>query len=598
MVPLEERRQARPRGRCPGLGGASGAAIGGLCGLAVLACGALLPAGAAEAAAPAASATAYWHYRIVRGDTLIGVAGRHLGPAGSWRALQKINRVADPRRLVPGAELRIPLAWLRVQPVRAEVLHVLGSVQVQRGESAPELLAAGAMLGSGDLLLAGPEASLALRLADGSRLLVRPQSRVRFERLVHIGPDGVPDTRLRLDAGSVDARVAPAPGRRFDIRTPTANLGVRGTEFRTQVDADGRQTRLEVLAGAVAAAPGTAPAGAARRGAADGGGDGGPGSRVEAGYGVVLAAGAAPMAPRRLLAPPDLSGLAPRLERVPLRLSWAPLAGAGAYRAQVFALDEGRAPGAGTADRLLLDGRFPTTNAGWADLPDGRYELRVRGVDDQGLEGRDARQAFALKARPVPPFTRAPRADARVYGESVSLAWTEAGEAASYRLQLSEQADFGTLRADLAGLSGTEHALALPPGHYHWRLASVRADGDSGPFGDAQAFTLRPLPPAPPVQPPQLGDDALVLRWGAREDGQAYEWQLARDAGFADIVQQQRSERAEATLALPPPGRYHLRVRAVDADGMAGPWGSAQQFEVPHSRWWLLLPALLWLLVL
>lgn len=367
---------------------------------------------------------------------------------------------------------------------------------------------------------------------------------------------------------------------------------MRGTEFRTQVDPEGQQTRLEVLAGAVAAARGTAAAGPARRGVATA-----AATRVEAGYGVVLAAGAA-AAPRRLLEPPDLSALAPRLERVPLRLAWAPLAGAGAYRAQVFAVDDGNAAAAGVVDRLLLDGRFPATNAGWADLPDGRYELRVRGIDDQGLEGRDARRAFVLKARPVPPFTREPRADARVYGESVRLSWTQAEGAAHYRLQVSDQADFATLRADLAGLAGTAHDLVLPPGPYHWRLASVRADGDSGPFGDAQAFTLRPVPPAPPVQPPQLADGALVLRWGAGEAGQTYEWQLARDAAFADLVQQQASAQPEARLALPPPGRYHLRVRALDADGMAGPWGSVQQFEVPHSRWWMLLPALLMLLAL
>lgn len=538
--------------------------------------------------AAGAPAVEFWHYRIVRGDTLIGVAARHLGPGGSWRQLQKLNRVADPRRLVPGAELRIPLAWLRVQPVRAEVLHVLGAVQVQRGEAAPQALAAGDTLGTGDLLLAGPDAALALRFADGSRLLVRPQTRVRFERLVHIGPAGIPDTRLQLEAGALDTQVQPAPGRRYDVHTPSANLGVRGTEFRTQVEPDTRLTRLEVLSGAVAAAPG------ARTGAATPV----PDARVQAGYGLVLGAGATGATPRRLLDAPDLSGLAPRLERVPLRLSWAPLAGAGAYRAQVYAVETGPGGAGGPVERLLLDGRFAATNAGWADLPDGRYELRLRGVDDQGLEGRDARHAFVLKARPVPPFTREPQADAKVYGEPVRLAWTQSEGAASYRLQVSDQADFGTLRVDLAGLAGTGHALALPPGRYHWRLASVRADGDSGPFGDAQAFTLRPIPPAPPVQPPQLADGALVLRWGAGEAGHRYEWQLARDAAFAELVQQQRSAQPQAQLAMPPPGRYHLRVRALDADGMAGPWGSVQQFEVPHSRWWMLMPALLLLLAL
>jgi hypothetical protein len=35
---------------------------------------------------------------------------------------------------------------------------------------------------------------------------------------------------------------------------------------------------------------------------------------------------------------------------------------------------------------------------------------------------------------------------------------------------------------------------------------------------------------------------------------------------------------------------YHLRVRTIDADGFEGPYGGAQQVEVPRRfNWWLLL---------
>lgn len=52
----------------------------------------------------------------------------------------------------------------------------------------------------------------------------------------------------------------------------------------------------------------------------------------------------------------------------------------------------------------MLDGTFETPTAKWADLPDGRYLLRVRGTDRTGLEGLNADRAFVLKARPEPPF--------------------------------------------------------------------------------------------------------------------------------------------------------------------------------------------------
>lgn len=552
--------------------------------------GGLVAIGAAQAAPPRVETVAsvpVWDYPVVQGDTLIGIAERELGQPRQWRQLQQLNRVAEPRRLQPGQVLRIPLAWLRVQPVQAEVLHVQGTVRVSRGGAAAEPVAPGATLGTGDLVLAGPEAALALRFADGSRLLVRPDTQVRFERLVQIGSTGVPVTRLRLDTGSVDSRVAPGRGgRRFDIGTPSVNLGVRGTEFRTQVEPQTGTTRVEVIEGSVAAA---GQAGAARAGA----GPGAAGVPIGAGFGTVVAAGQPVAAPRRLLEPPSLAGTPQRLERIPLRLGWAPLPGASAYRAQVYP-----AEGSDAADRLLLDARSAQPQARWADLPDGRYELRVRAVDAQGLEGRDARQVFVLKARPEPPFTRLPRADARLVGEPTQLAWTAAAGVASYRLQVAESADFSAPRVNLEGITGSEHTLALPPGQYHWRLASVRADGDAGPFGDAQRFSVRPVPPAPAVQPPAVSAEGIVLRWAAGEPGQRYELQLARDAGFADLVQQLASSQPEATLALPPPGLYHVRVRAVDADGAAGPWGGVQQLEVPHNRWWLWLPALLLLLAL
>jgi hypothetical protein len=303
---------------------------------------------------------------------------------------------------------------------------------------------------------------------------------------------------------------------------------------------------------------------------------------VSAGQGALFDAHQPVAPPGRLPEAPDLSAVAPRLERVPLRLAWAAQPGAAAWRAQVFA------PGPDPA--LLLDGSFDMPQARWADLPDGRYELRVRAIDERGLEGIDARRPFVLKARPVPPFTIEPRAGAKIYGETVKFAWTRPDGASSYRLQLSDSADFDTPRADLSGLADSEHRLTLPPSSYHWRLASVRADGDAGPFGDAQPFTLKPIPQAPRLEAPQLSDAALVLRWSAGPPGETYELQLARDREFRDIVLSQRSELPAASLPRPGAGLYFVRIRAADADGFAGPYGDTQQFEIPHSRWWLLVP--------
>jgi len=535
-------------------------------------CGVLLLVAAGPASAQGDAADGQWLYRIAPTDTLIGLSERYLQPPYGWRDLQSHNRVPDPLRLVPGSTLRMPVKWLRREASVAEVLHVQGDAQLLRGGDAPRAVQAGESLRTGDVLRTGPDASLTLRFTDGSRLLATPDSEFSLERLMVLGRSGVADTRLRLERGSVDTVVNPQKGRQgsFEIRTPTVNLGVRGTEFRAHADPQRSASRVEVLTGQVAAAAGAEV-------------------RVDAGYGSVAAAGRAPEPPRKLLPAPSLPADPIRLDRVPLRLAWQAAEGARGYRAQVFA--------EGEPERLLLDGQFADAAARWADLPDGRYRLRVRAVDGSGLEGVDARAALVLKARPEPPFTSQPAPDARLYGDTAAFAWTRPAAALRYRLQVADDAGFTQLRADEGQLTEPRFDLKLPPGRYHWRLASIAAGDDAGPFGDAQAFTQRAIPASPAAEPPQVADGRLLFRWQAGAAGESFEVQIARDAGFTQIVRAERTTEASIALVKPSPGTYYMRVRTLDADGYAGPYGGTQQTEVPASRWWLLIPPAVWLLL-
>lgn len=533
-------------------------------------CGLLLAAGPAGAQSEPPGGD--WVYRIAPSDTLIGLSSTYLQAPYGWRDLQKLNRIADPLRLVPGSALRIPLKWLRREIGVAEVVHVQGDARVVRGAEPPRAVQAGESLRAGDVLRTGPGASLTLRFADGSRLLATPDSEFRIERLLVLGRSGLADTRLQLDRGSVDSVVTPQKGRRggYEIRTPTVNLGVRGTEFRAHADPQQANARVEVLTGQVAATAGREV-------------------RVDAGFGSVAAAGKPPQPPRRLLPAPQLPADGVRLERIPLRLGWQAATGASGYRAQVLA--------EGQPERLLLDGQFSDAAARWADLPDGRYLLRVRAVDADGLEGLNASTTLVVKARPEPPFTSQPGADARVYGDAAVFAWTRPAVAVRYRLQVADDAGFTRLRADERALAEPGFQLALPPGRYHWRLASIAADGDQGPFGDAQAFTQRAIPPSPAAELPQVGDGQLVFRWQAATAGESFDVQVARDAEFTQIVRAERTAQSSIALVEPPSGRYYMRVRTVDPDGFAGPYGGTQQIEVPASRWWLLIPPAVLLLL-
>jgi len=529
------------------------------------------PCGALQAQPQPSPDERTWLYNVVTGDSLIRISYEYLRPGLAWQRLQQLNRVSDPYRLLPGTRLCIPVAWLRADASVAEVVHVQGDARVARGGTAAVGAAVGQQLNAGDQVLTGGEpSSLTLRLADGTRLMVIPGSRVLIEQLLMRGRSGAVDTRLRIEQGGADSRVPAVPGHapRYRIDTPAMNLGVRGTEFRVRTGEPGGGTRLEVLDGAVAAE-------AQRKQA----------RVVPAGFGTVADVAGSIGTPQALMAAPELGAEPRRLERVPLRLSWPPVAGASGYRAQVVA--------EGTVDHLLLDGRFAEPAARWADLPDGRYVFRVRAADAQGLEGRDSSVVLVLKARPEPPFAAEPRADSVIHDEQVTFRWARSPLAAHYRLQVSTTADFSAPVVDLDGLTAPEQVLPLPLGRYHWRLASVAPGPDPGPWGDAQMFSRlakpAPAPPSPTSAPPAVEPRGLVFRWQASA-GASYQYQIARDAQFEQIVRDDRTTGAEAVMTDPAAGTYYLRVRTIDADGFVGPFGGWQQLDVPRRfQAWLLL---------
>ncbi len=513
------------------------------------------------------AADADWRYRIQPGDTLITLTDAWLAPPMTWRDLQKLNRVPDPLRLMPGASLRMPVAWLRREASVAEAVFARGQVTRQRG-AANESLAAGATLQSGDRIRTGAQSSASLRFADGSRLLLPPDSDVTLEQLLVLGRGAIPAVRIGVQQGGADSRVTPNAQRvpLYEVRTPHVNLGVRGTEFRVQTSAG--ISRMQVLSGAVHAD--------------------GLGADVASGQGLLAEGSARSVAP--LLPAPDLSGLAPVAERLPLHLAWVGgPTGAATWRAQLYAR--------GDFDRLLLDDVVGEPAATWAEareLVDGDYTLRVRAIDARGQEGVAADRDIRLQARPEPPFIQAPAAGAVSYNGGMALAWTRNTVAPNVRLQIARDAGFKDIVLQPTPIDAANYEARLPDGAYHWRIASVEAGGRSGPFGDAQTFEIQPPPPAPPPAEPQVDGDQLKLRWRADPGIARYELEWSKSEPFeGSDVQRFATDKAELALPKPSPGKYFLRARAFNAAGAPSPWGQTQMIEQPYPRWLWLLPLLL-----
>ena len=136
------------------------------------------------------------------------------------------------------------------------------------------------------------------------------------------------------------------------------------------------------------------------------------------------------------------------------------------HRAQVFA---GK-----PVQVLVLSGLFKGTSVRWTDnLPDGRYELRMRAIDSTGLEGARASTAFTLKARPEPPFSTQPQSCVCSIEDALLFSWTRKAAVVRCRLQIADTPDFAALRIDQTELTVNELRVRLPVSTHHWRLASI-----------------------------------------------------------------------------------------------------------------------------
>lgn len=488
-------------------------------------------------------------YSTRAGDTLIGLERQFLAAPFGWKGLQSRNHIPNPARMPIGSQLRIPEGWLRVEPRSARVLAVQGDVTVDGRR-----LAVNETLPGGSRLRTGDEAFVTLLMPDDSRLTVQPGSLARLDKVQGFrGFDGQ-DTRVYLERGRLETVVTAqrGPAARYQVRTPTAVVGVRGTAFRVGSDIAAGSAQAEVTGGEVR----MSPLGA------------GPATALPAGFGVVARAGASIPAPRPLLRAPRLDGVPAVLERVDMRFPFAVVEGAVRYRAQL-ARDE-------AFNDVVMDGVFDASPARFAGLADGDYWLRVRAIDDAGLEGYDASRAFALRARPEPPRTAAPRA--------ATLSWQPEPEAAGYRVQVSRDMGF----KDLTGEWDSPAAAVdtgLPPGAYFWRVATLGGDGRCGPWGDIQPLAVRRAPGPVALS---VYNSRLRFAWPAEPGGRIYEFQLARDASFGDPLIAQRIGEPALTIPAPGAGAYALRVRAFDADGVASPWSAVQTLSHHYVLPWSL----------
>ncbi len=402
--------------------------------VAALVCLAGLPAPRAHAQPAKVSPGAVSAYLVQPGDTLWGLARRYMESAHRWPELQRDNAVPVPERLRVGQLLNLGGP--------AAVLHVSGSVLLQRASHPEQQLAAGAALAPGDVLTTGRDSFLTVGFADGSRVVLPSSSSARL-----VEAHGR-RTQLELISGRVESYVEKQREREFEIRTRSFALGVKGTHFR--VRSEGGVQALEVLEGTVQATE----LGGGRRSA-----------EVAALEGVPLGTAGSALQVRNLLpapaqhAPTDRNTVAAQA-----------VTGAAAYRLQLAADP--------SFLRLAAESREAVPRFTLQDsLATGFYHTRVSALDGQGIEGR-ASEGVTFVAPPQGPMT----SEARAAGSGLwQIRWTTR-QGNRHTFELARTPDFASPLVAESGtyMSGVTVGPLEGPARYYWRCRE-QAEGESSP---------------------------------------------------------------------------------------------------------------------
>lgn len=208
-------------------------------------------------------------------------------------------------------------------------------------------------------------------------------------------------------------------------------------------------------------------------------------------------------------------------------------------------------------------------------VPPGTYFLRVRGVNGAGTGAASNEIALRVApggvAAPEPPEDLLPA----VIAGRLSLTWIPpqlGPRPSSYQLEVGTAAS----RSDIAVLPVSGQVFqfnGVPPGVYFVRLRSAVGTVLGPPSRDV-TMVVGDVP-APPSEPTgfasTVAGNVVTFRWSAPFFGPVTDYTLeaGTQPGAANIaVFRTGSPATSITIPGVPPGRYFLRIRAVNALGV------------------------------
>jgi hypothetical protein len=353
-------------------------------------------------------------YTVKASDKLIVLSQTLFVSPSAWPEVARFNQLKNPNRLLVGQVLALPLDLLKPIALSGKIISATGTVRINQA-----VATVGSAVPEGAQINTGADGVALVELADGSRLTVLPTSiaqvvsqRAYSTNYADLQASTSSSTTwfsgaIRLVQGSIDTLASKLTRRAqpLEITTPTSVVGVRGTQFRVSYTPDiSPAARTEVLEGLTQASNPKTNAQAA----------------IAGGFGAAILPQDRVITVRPLLPAPALAGaststtaiagdtdIAQEVTRSELgiaKLDFLPVAGALRYRVQlsespVFA--------------SLHSSQITTAaNTDISTLPNGQWYIKIRGIDEIGLEGFDNQYRISVTdaPKPIPKIMPAPQA--------------------------------------------------------------------------------------------------------------------------------------------------------------------------------------------
>ncbi len=226
---------------------------------------------------------------------------------------------------------------------------------------------------------------------------------------------------------------------------------------------------------------------------------------------------------------------------------------------------------------------------------------------------------YTIESTPPSVPTLVLPADGAATRTSPYLDWQDVSDPSApvtYRLQVSGDSGFAVLIVNETGLRDSQYSFGAAanltvgdqPVAYYWRVQAEDAAGNLSEWSAARSFTVSP-PPAPTILPtgtetattaatgngtvtaPVAMETATVsLDWepvNSPTGPVTYTVQIADNADFNDPVLEKAGLTTSSYLldhadlpGLKDNVPYYWRVKAVDADGVAGDWSEPGTFQL------------------